>query len=55
MRRYENALCISGTHGKTTTTSMLTQILLENGLDPSAVVGGKLDAIHAAAVWAKAR
>lgn len=44
-RRYGNALCVSGTHGKTTTTSMLTQILFEAGLDPSAVIGGKLHAI----------
>lgn len=44
-RRYSNCVCISGTHGKTTTTSMTTQILLESGLDPSAVIGGKLPAI----------
>ena len=45
-RWFEDCICVCGTHGKTTTTSMLTQILLENGMDPSAVVGGKLDAIH---------
>ncbi len=44
-RRYSNAICISGTHGKTTTTSMLTLILLRAGLDPGAVIGGKLKAI----------
>ncbi len=43
--RYSNALCVSGTHGKTTTSSMLTQILFEAGLDPSAVIGGKLPLI----------
>ena len=43
--RYSNALCVSGTHGKTTTTSMLTQILLDAGLDPTCVIGGKLPAI----------
>jgi UDP-N-acetylmuramate--alanine ligase len=42
---YENAICISGTHGKTTTTSMLTSILLDCGHDPSAVIGGKLPRI----------
>ena len=42
---YSNAVCVSGTHGKTTTTSMLTQILLEQGLDISAVIGGKLPRI----------
>ena len=41
-RRYENCIGICGTHGKTTTTSMTTQILIESGLDPSAVIGGKL-------------
>ncbi len=39
---YENAICIAGTHGKTTTTSMLAQILYTAGIDLSAVIGGKL-------------
>lgn len=43
--RYQNAICVSGTHGKTTTTSMLTQILLHANLDPTAVIGGKLPSI----------
>ena len=43
--RYQDTLCVSGTHGKTTTTSMLTQILLDAGLDPSCVIGGKLSSI----------
>ena len=38
---FENAICISGTHGKTTTTSLLTSILIDCGQDPSAVIGGK--------------
>ncbi|MEG0615320.1 MAG: UDP-N-acetylmuramate--L-alanine ligase [Oscillospiraceae bacterium] len=42
---YDNALCVSGTHGKTTTTSMLTQILVEQGIDISAFIGGKLPVI----------
>ena len=42
---YDNAVCVSGTHGKTTTTSMLTQILFGAGLDISAFIGGKLPAI----------
>lgn len=42
---YDNAFCISGTHGKTTATSMLTQILFDAGKDPAAVIGGKLPAI----------
>lgn len=44
-KRYENAICICGTHGKTTATSMLTQILFDAGFDPTAVIGGKLPAI----------
>lgn len=43
--RYSNTICISGTHGKTTATAMLTQILLDAQLDPTAVIGGKLSAI----------
>lgn len=43
---YSDAICISGTHGKTTTSSMTTQILLDAGLDPTCVIGGKLPAIH---------
>ncbi len=44
-RRYDRAICISGTHGKTTTSALLTQILVEAGKDPSAVIGGKLPLI----------
>ena len=43
--RYSNAVCVSGTHGKTTATSMLTQIFLAENIDISAVIGGKLKAI----------
>ena len=46
-RRYGNTIAIAGTHGKTTVTSMVTQILLTAGLDPSAVIGGKLPLINA--------
>lgn len=41
-RLYDNAVCISGTHGKTTVTAMLTHIFIKAGLDPSAVIGGRL-------------
>lgn len=44
-RRFPNTIGVSGTHGKTTTTAMITQILLEAGLDPSAIIGGKLPLI----------
>ena len=41
-RRYDNCVGVCGTHGKTTVTSMLTHILIENDFDPSAVIGGRL-------------
>nr|WP_294493483.1 UDP-N-acetylmuramate--L-alanine ligase [uncultured Anaerosporobacter sp.] len=45
MLNYRNAIAISGTHGKTTTTSMISQIFLEGDLDPTISVGGILKAI----------
>lgn len=47
MRDYENALCISGTHGKTTTTSMCTHILMAAERDPTVMIGGTLPLLHA--------
>lgn len=44
-RRFRNTIAVAGTHGKTTTTAMTTQVLLEAGLDPSAIIGGKLPLI----------
>ena len=41
-RIYPNSICISGTHGKTTACSMLTQVMIEADFDPTAVIGGKL-------------
>ena len=43
---YRNAVCVSGTHGKTTSTSMITQILFTAGIDLSAYIGGKLPCIN---------
>ena len=45
MRNYQTAIAVSGTHGKTTTTSMITGILLEAEADPTISVGGMLDCI----------
>ncbi len=42
---YDNAICVSGTHGKTTTTSMITQIFYTADVDLSAFIGGKLPCI----------
>jgi UDP-N-acetylmuramate--alanine ligase len=46
MLNYADSIAISGTHGKTTTTSMLSLILLEANLDPTISVGGILDNIN---------
>ena len=42
MRQYPNALCVSGTHGKTTTTSMCTHIFMAAQADPTVMIGGVL-------------
>lgn len=41
-KRYSRAVAVAGTHGKTTITGMLSQILIGSGFDPSAIIGGKL-------------
>ena len=46
-RDYSNALCISGTHGKTTTTSMCTHILMAADRDPTVMIGGTLPLLNA--------
>lgn len=45
-RKYGNSIAVSGTHGKTTTTAMLTQLCINAGVDPSAIIGGKLPFIN---------
>ncbi len=45
MSTFEHAICVAGTHGKTTTTSMLAQVFVEAGEDPGVHIGGELDAI----------
>lgn len=47
MKSYKNAICVSGTHGKTTTTSMMTHILMEAKMDPTVMIGGYLPLLHA--------
>lgn len=47
MKGYKNALCISGTHGKTTTTSMCTHILMAAEKDPTVMIGGTLPLLQA--------
>ena len=49
LMRFSHGIAVAGTHGKTTTTSLVTTILAEAGLDPTYVIGGKLNssATHA--------
>ncbi|HVF17046.1 MAG TPA: UDP-N-acetylmuramate--L-alanine ligase [Steroidobacteraceae bacterium] len=42
LMRFRYAIAVAGTHGKTTTTSMLASLLAEGGLDPTFVIGGRL-------------
>ena len=46
MQHYQNAVCISGTHGKTTTTSMATHIFMAAQADPTIMIGGTLPLLH---------
>lgn len=50
---YGSAVCVSGTHGKTTATSMITQILYTAGVDLSAYIGGKLPCIGGSGIAGK--
>lgn len=43
LMRFRHGIAIAGTHGKTTTTSLVASLLVEGGLDPSYVVGGKVN------------
>ena len=45
MENYKYSIAVSGTHGKTTTTSMLSYILIDADTDPTISVGGILDSI----------
>ena len=47
MKNYKNSLCIAGTHGKTTTTSMCTHILMAAEKDPTVMIGGTLPLLQA--------
>lgn len=50
---FSDAVCVSGTHGKTSTTSMITQILWTAGIDLSAYIGGKLPCIGGSGIAGK--
>lgn len=52
-RHFDNVIGVCGTHGKTTVTSMITQILILNKQDPTAVIGGKLPLINSNGISGK--
>ena len=45
LMRFRHGIAVAGTHGKTTTTSLITSLLAEGGLDPTCVIGGRLNSI----------
>lgn len=45
LMRFKQGIAIAGTHGKTTTTSLVTSLLAEGGLDPTFVIGGRLNSV----------
>lgn len=47
LMRFKQGIAVAGTHGKTTTTSLIASILAEAGMDPTFVIGGKLAAANA--------
>ena len=47
MRAYRHAICVAGTHGKTTTTSMITHIFMQAQRDPTVMIGGYLPLLQA--------
>ncbi|MBU5626912.1 UDP-N-acetylmuramate--L-alanine ligase [Oscillibacter sp. MSJ-2] len=46
MQHYPNALCVAGTHGKTTTTCMCTHVFMAAQSDPTVMIGGTLPLLH---------
>lgn len=45
MKNYKNAICVSGTHGKTTTTGMVSSILIKTDIKPTIFLGGEMDSL----------
>lgn len=45
LMRFKNGIAIAGTHGKTTTTSLIASLIAEGGLDPTFVIGGRLNSL----------
>lgn len=51
LMRLKFGVAIAGAHGKTTTTSMVANVLAQGGLDPTMVIGGKVNALGAMHDW----
>ena len=49
LMRFKKGIAVAGTHGKTTTTSLIAAILTEGKLDPTYVIGGRLNSMNAGA------
>lgn len=47
MQQYHNAICVAGTHGKTTTSSMIAHVLMAAQMDPTVMIGGYLPLLNA--------
>ncbi len=54
LMRFRYSIAVAGTHGKTTTTSLVASVLAEGGLDPTFVIGGRLKSADANAAWGRA-
>ncbi len=55
LMRLKTGVAVAGTHGKTTTTSLLATIFMEAGLDPTVIIGGRLNAYGANAMLGQGR
>ena len=49
-RRFNRSIAVSGTHGKTTTTAMISQIMIGSGAEPTAIIGGTLPSLFSGAL-----
>lgn len=55
LMRDKYAIAVGGSHGKTTTSSLISQILLDNNIDPTVIIGGRLKTISSNAYFGKSK